>query len=256
MKRISLKRLLREGRYDSLVTGLSNRMLQTIKDSYSAVTNPRGEFGGGKIYFKADEDVPRIDGDEYGHIYFEEIENEKIPLDFYIALRVQWIEGLDDYRKGGDAYNEEGLESDEVPYIEIRFELDPNDVPNIYSEIAMDLRDTIRHEIEHLTQTGWNVKQGKFLPSDQKIRKKIETGKLPAYKYFTLDTEIPAMIQGLYYKAKKSRKPFKDVVNSYLDNFLYMKDTNGTPYITPEDKEKIIATWRKELPKLAIRQEL
>lgn len=231
-------------------------MLSAIKDSYSATKTKSGKFGNKKIYFQKGETVPEIHGDDYSHIYFHEIENEQIPLEFKIALRIQWIEGLDDYRKGGDAYNEQTDDPSDAttdPYIEIRFELDPADVPNIYSDIAMDLRDVIRHEIEHITQTGWNLKSGKYIPSDQDIRRKIESSELPAREYFLLPMEIPAMIQGMYFKAKKSKQPFADIVNNYLDRFIAMKDENGNSYITPDDKEHIISIWRKHIPKLGLR---
>jgi len=249
---ISLKTLVLEGRYDSLVRQLSNRMLAVIKDSYAAVSNGTGEFAGKKIYFKQGESVPEIHGDSYYDVYFEEVENETIPLDFYLALRIQWVEGLDDYRRGGDAYNDQKQDSSEseVPYIEIRFELDPVDVPKIYSSIAMDMRDTLRHEIEHLTQAGWNVKSSKYIPSDQALRRKIESGKLPPARYFTLPQEIPAMIQGMYFKAKKSKKPFAQVVDEYLQLWVDNKT------MTAEEKQSIIDTWKTYLPKLGIKAEL
>lgn len=255
---ISLKTLVLEGRYDSLVRQLSNQLLAVIKDSYAAVSNEAGEFAGKKIYFKQGESVPEIQGNDYYDVYFEEVENETIPLDFYLALRIQWVEGLDDYRRGGDVYNDQKQDSSEskVPYMEIRFELDPTDVPKIYSSIAMDMRDTLRHEIEHLTQAGWNVKSSKYIPSDQALRRKIESGKLPPARYFTLPQEIPAMIQGMYLQAKKSRQPFSKIVNDYLDRFIAIKDENGNSYITPEDKEQILATWRKHVPKLGLKVKL
>ena len=256
---ISLKRLIIEGRYDSIVTALSREMLNAIKSSFESTKTKNGKFAGTKIYFRKGEQVPTIHGDDFDHIYFHEVENEQIPLEFKIALRVQWIEGLDDYRKGGDAYNDQTDDPADAttdPYIEIRFELDPADAPNIYSKVAMDLRDTIRHEIEHITQTGWNLLPGKYLPNDQERRKQIETGELPAREYFLLPMEIPAMIQGMYLQAKKSRQPFSKIVNDYLDRFIAMKDENGNSYITPEDKEQILATWRKHVPKLGLKVKL
>ena len=256
---ISLKHLIIEGRYDSIVSALSREMLNAIKSSYTAVNSKSGKFAGDKIYFRRGEQVPAIDSDEYGHIWFHEVENEQIPLEFKIALRVQWIEGLDDYRRGGDAYNEQTDDPADAttdPYIEIRFELDPADVQSIYSKIAMHLRDTIRHEIEHITQTGWNLLPGKYIPSDQAIRRKIELGELPAREYFLLPMEIPAMIQGMYLQAKKSRQPFSKIVNDYLDRFIAMKDANGDSYITTDDKEQILATWRKHIPKLGLKATL
>ena len=43
---ISMKSLIIEGRYDSLITTLSNKLLQIIKDSYAATTDPDGMFAG------------------------------------------------------------------------------------------------------------------------------------------------------------------------------------------------------------------
>ena len=113
---ISLKPLILEGRYDAMVTQLSRRLLQVVKDSYAAVSNPQGEFAGEKIYFTTQETVPPIDDDSrFRHIYFEEVENETIPLEFYLQLKVQWIQDFDDFRKGGDAYNEVTRNGEEVP---------------------------------------------------------------------------------------------------------------------------------------------
>ena len=248
---ISLKNLIVEGRYDSLVTSLSNKLLSIIKDSYENVDDYTGIFSGQKIYFKQGETVPNIDDDsEFTHIYFEEVENTTIPVEFYLAFKVMWVEGLNDFKYGGDAYNATTRDSAEPPLIEIRFEMDPADYPRILSDVAMHLRDILRHEIEHTTQSGWNTIDGKYIASDQALRKKIESGKMPAARYFTLPKEIPAMIQGLYFKAKKSKQPFKQVVNDYLDLWV----NNGT--LINQDKEYILKTWRDYLPKLAIRQEL
>jgi hypothetical protein len=248
---ISLKALIVEGRYDSLVTSLSNKLLGIVKDSYACVKDPQGKFSGQKIYFKQGESIPNIDDDaEFEHIYFEEVENQNIPLEFYLSLKVMWVEGLNDFKYGGDAYNATSKDSAEPPLIEIRFELDPTDYPNILSDVAMHLRDILRHEIEHTTQSGWNMIDGKYIASDQALRSKIESGKLSPARYFTLPKETPAMIQGLYFKAKKSKQPFKQVVNQYLDIWV----SNGT--LTNQDKEYILKTWREYLPKLAIRQEL
>ena len=248
---ISIKQLFLEGRYDSLVTTLSNKLLGIIKDSYTAVSNPTGEFGGVKIFYRQGETVANIEDDAtQPNVYFEEVENTTIPVEFYLQLKVQWIEGLNDLRYGGDAYNDSKRDAETPPLIEIRFQLDPAEYPKTLSDIAMNLRDTLRHEIEHVTQSGWNTIDGKYISSDAALRNKIESGKLPPARYFTLPKEIPAMLQGLYFKAKKSKQPFKTVVDEYLSMWV----ENGT--ITPQERENILTTWRTYLPKLAIRQEL
>lgn len=249
-----MKTLIVEGRYDALVTKLSNQLLDVIKKSFAATQNERGEFAGVKIHFKQDESRPRIDDDDFKEIFFEEIENETIPAEFYLTLKVQWIDGLNDLRKGGDAYNDDtdydSIDKSTPPLVEIRFEIDPAEYPQVLSEIAMDLRDTLRHEIEHVTQSGWNLKSGKYLPSDMSIRRKIDAGELPAVEYFLLPKEIDANLQGLYLQAKKSRTPFAAVVNLYLDGFVY------AGIISQQEKETILRAWRKRMPALSIRQEL
>jgi len=250
---ISLKNLIVEGRYDSLVTRLSNVLLQIIKDSYSSVESKDGTFAGKRIYYSETDSVPSIDSDDQDHIYFKEVEAPDIPLEFYLSLKVQWISKLDDYRYGGDAFNDstrDPAKADNPPLIEIRFELDPDEYPNTLSNIAMDLRDILRHEIEHITQSGWNVMQSKYLRSDMARRNKIQSGDIETYNYWLLQKEQPAMIQGLYTKAKKLKQPFAQVVNSYLDIWV----NNGV--ISAADKNKIIKKWQLMLPKLGIRQEL
>jgi hypothetical protein len=250
---ISLKNIIVEGRYDSLVTRLSNILLRTIKDSYSATQSTDGTFAGKRIYYSETDTVPPIDSDDQAHIYFEEVEAPDIPLEFYINLKVQWISKFNDYRYGGDAYNDSAKDpakADSPPLIEIRFELDPEEYPNILSEMAMDLRDVLRHEIEHITQSGWNVMQSKYLRSDMARRNKIQSGDIETYNYWLLQKEQPAMIQGLYSKAKKLKQPFALVVNSYLDIWV----NNGT--MSGTDKNTILKKWRSMLPKLGIRQDL
>ena len=232
------------------MTELSRKLLAVVKDSYEAVSSEDGNFAGEKIYYKQSESAPHIESEECPHIYFEEIENNEIPLEFYLTLKVLWKDGLRGFHSGGDAYNETTRNAADAPLIEIRFEIDPNSFPNILSKVALELRDTLRHEIEHITQSGWNLKPSKYLPSDQAMRRKIETGEKPAAGYFLLKKEIPAMIHGLYMKAKKSKTPFAVVVNNYLDNWVL----NNT--ITETEKQKIISTWKSYLPKMGIRQEL
>ena len=82
------------------------------------------------------------------------------------------------------------------------------------------------------------------------MRQRIAVGKKPPWHYFVLKKEIPAMIHGLYFKAKKSKTPFAEVVHEYLDDWI----ENGT--ITDAEKQKVLKVWRSYLPQLAIRQEL
>jgi len=248
---ISMKKILVEGRYDSIVTGLSNRILKVFKDSYSSVNDPGGKFAGQQIYYKSKSDAPAINGNDFENVWFEEVENETIPLEFYIELRIQWIDGLDIKRYtvqevNADAFNEDKRYGDEVPLICIYITADPKDYPNLLSQVAMLLRDSIRHVLEHLTQSGLNTIASKYLKSDQSKRNKIDIGKLPPREYYLLPKEIPAMIQGMYSYAKKTRTPLKQVIAQNLDR----------PDLTDSDREKILSVWRPAAKRLGIKQEI
>ena len=245
-----MKTLLFEGRYESLSRQISRKLISVVKDSYEATNDADGKFLGHKVYYTANESVPDINSTEAPDIYNDEIENNEIPLEFYLTLKLQWIEGFGKMYCDGNAYNDSTIDADEPPMVEVLLKLDPATYPNVLSDVVLELADTIRHEIEHLTQSGWNTKPGKYIPTDVKLRKQIETGKLKPYNYYILPKEIPAMIQGLYNKAKKTRSPFADVVNAHLQTVI------DKGWITPEEAETIKDTWRTYLPKLAIRQEL
>ena len=53
-----------------------------------------------------------------------------------------------------------------------------------------------------------------------------------------------------YFKAKKSRTPFAEVVHEYLNDWIENKT------ITEKEKQKVLKVWRSYLPQLAIRQEI
>jgi hypothetical protein len=113
----------------------------------------------------------------------------------------------------------------------------------MWSTIAMDIRDVLRHELEHLTQGGWNVRDDKEMADDSAIRDMIQKYKILAPKnYFMLDKEVDAMLQGMYFKAKKSRTPFGDVIDDYLDKVG----------LEPEEKEEIKTRWRGRLKALSL----
>ena len=90
--------------------------------------------------------------------------------------------------------------------------------------------------MEHLTQgEGFQQKPGKFMEDDELYRKMIDSELLSKADYFKLEKEIDANLQGMYFRAKKEKRPFKDVINDYLD----------AQDITAEEKEEILNLWRK-----------
>ena len=139
--------------------------------------------------------------------------------------------------------NVDGGADDETDYIVVSFEVNPYELPQALKDISFNLKDVIRHEIEHLTHgEGFMSKSGKYMENDEMIRKMIDMEFLPKSSYFTLEKEVDANLQGMYFRAKKEKRPFRDVIDVYLD----------AQKITPEEKEKIINLWSKRTRALGL----
>jgi hypothetical protein len=214
---------LNEGKYDTLTNQISSDILRAWKQDYDSG-------------FKSSEFYELYDFGPYGLEVEGNIEykpnKEKLTVDG----------GADDSSRKTPAF------------IKADFIVDPKLLPDDFPEIAMNLKDVIRHEIEHITQSGrakagkytrdlktgklkW---QGKDFADDQLIRNMINMEFLPKAEYFKLEKEVDANLQGMYLRAKKERRPFRDVIDDYLD----------AQKITPEEKEEILDLWRTRLPAL------
>ena len=218
--------ILKEGRYDKI----SNKISSDI-------------FNYWKKDFEAGKEASR---------YFENEENEDLEID--IDANITFLPNSEQLTIDGGA--EESTEGSETAYLEIRFEIDPEMLPEFWEEISMNLKDVVRHEIEHMTQAGtfsaggykkvykkvdgkWEETdeyewQGKDFKDDQIFRKMIDMELLPKAEYFKLAKEVDANLQGMYFRAKKEKRPFGDIINNYLD----------AQNITAKEKEEILDLWR------------
>lgn len=137
---------------------------------------------------------------------------------------------------------------DDGDFIIVNIAIDPELLPSFWEEISMTLKDLFRHEIEHLTHNkgGVSTNPSKVMRGDLAKRDKIRAGEKPIGDYFKLKKEVDANLQGMYFRAKKEKKPFADVVNRYLD----------AQDITPQEREEILTLWRNRLPALGLKQTL
>lgn len=140
-----------------------------------------------------------------------------------------------------------GFDSD-GDFIIANIAIDPELLPKFWEEISMTLKDLFRHEIEHLTHNkgGVSSNPAKLMRGDLAKRNKIRAGEKPIADYFKLKKEVDANIQGMYFRAKKEKLPFKTVVNRYLD----------AQDITPQQREEIVSIWRNRMSALGIKQTL
>ena len=217
---IKNSKVMAEGKYDKISNDLSSAIFKVFKNAYDKGKEVKDSFRIG----------PEPDAD-YEH-------NLEFDLNIYMKL------SKDRYSVDGGANAGYDRDGDPIqPLINVVFEL-PKDVN--WKDVSFDIKDVIRHEIEHLTQDGENEKQGKYIPDDQVLRDLIDAGMLDKDEYYKLPKEVDAMIQGMYYKAKKSKTPFSKVVDDYFDK----------AEVTPEERPKIKALWNKRIPALGIKQRL
>jgi hypothetical protein len=197
---------LNEGRYDKITNVISSKIFNQWKEDYN----------NGAEASRVNEFFP--------------FEGEEIDVD----ANISFIPELGGLKVDGGA-------NDYIDYIEVRFEIDPDKLPEFWEEISMNLKDVIRHEVEHLTHGEGDVaKPSKWMEDDTLIRKIIDAKMLPPAQYFKLEKEVDANLQGMYLRAKKEKRAFKDVIDTYLD----------AQDITPEEKVEILDLWRSRLPAL------
>ena len=188
---------LTEGRYDKFTNELSRLAFELIKDGYDVGRKVVDETF---VVGPADEDSDIISDD----------------FEFDFVVQAKYTDDV--YKVDGGANAGFDDDGDEIqPLLSVRFKI-PKDVD--WQTVSFDLKDVIRHELEHLTQDGANLKGGtysknpklvrpsKYMEDDQFIRDMIDAKLLPKSDYFKLEKEVDAMLQGMYFKAKKSRKPF------------------------------------------------
>jgi hypothetical protein len=229
---------LLEGRYDSLTGKISAAVMRKIKET----NNGEEYFDGIKVIYGPEDSVP-------GFIYLIE-KGMYINVDYF----VDEVSGIDVdvvisiIRDEAPVFERDfildGETDDQSSVMYIFVQLTPGSEPRVYPEIAVDLRNLVRHEIEHLTQRGWGEIEGKKMRRNEGVRKRINSNPELYHRYYTLKDEIPANIQGLYSEAKTRKLPFKEVVHRYLDR----KIEQGV--IPPTEKTRIYRLWRAAAQKI------
>ena len=227
-----------EGRYDSLTGKISAAVMRKIKET----NNGEEYFDGVKVIYGPEDSVP-------GFIYLIE-KGMHINVDYFVdevsGIDVEVVISI--IRDEAPVFERDfildGETDDQSSVIYIFVQLTPGSEPRVYPEIAVDLRNLVRHEIEHLTQRGWGEKEGKKMRRNEGVRKRITSNPELYHRYYTLKDEIPANIQGLYSEAKTRKLPFKEVVHNYLDK----KVEQGV--IPSTEKTRIYRLWRAAAQKI------
>ena len=151
------KEVMAEGRYDKLSNIVSSDIFTAWKEGFEQ----------GKIVIDYNESYDAL-GDSF------DVDAKMLLIKGYGKMEVHEDTGAgtDD---GGD-------------YIIVRVIIDPEMLPELWSEISMTLKDVVRHEVEHLTHQGggFTANSAKIMRSDQARRDKIKAGEIPINQYFKL----------------------------------------------------------------------
>lgn len=221
-----------EGKYDRLVGQISADAMRLIKDS----NTPNGEYDGVKIRYTKNDEVPDFNDliDDMQFLEVGDYMDTDTNLDVFVKLviiRDEDPEYTQDFILDGNAD-----EDPSILYIELS--VNPAAEPQCYIELAPEMRNLIRHEIEHLTQRGWNTIPSKEMKRNYAQRIKIQSDPESYYKYYKLKDEVDANLHGIYAEAKTRKKPFQEMVIKFLDDRI----AKG---IVPADRKQEIYTLYK-----------
>jgi hypothetical protein len=205
-----LRRKLYEGRYDMETLLMSRFIIDVFKDEL------------GKEYREKFIDIGKLR-------YSDKDERNAIPYDLELILIPEDIEIL-----GPDPFIINAGADDESFYIQINY--NPDSFPKAYNKLTFEVKDAVRHELEHIGQQNFDKGVKKDLSVD-------DSG-LSTFEYLTLDYEIPAHVQGIYKNAKTQKISFTKALQDFLDE--------RAGELTPDEEAQIKQIYtdyaRKNLP--------
>lgn len=206
-----LKQLITEGRYS-----------QPVRQISMDVMNETMEF------LKSEDEEMEWDAD-YIQNTFDEEDDEEI-----FSVRLYLTKNDFDIAYDIDAAFDFDDENDYVNYLEFNIDINPDlFVDNKINKFLAELKDAIRHEIEHLYQA-----------ENPNKRVKHKKSKTLAQEVLT-PRELPAYIQGFFTQAKTRKMYMDDVIDEWADD---RKDRFKSKKEMDKVKNKLIEFGKKLLP--------
>lgn len=194
---------LQEGRYDAEVTSQSRYIINQFKTNFGVKYEE--ETGG------------NIESLEYT-LEFKFIPSKKLgPIPFI-------VEGEADY---------------DTAAITIKY--NPTVFPKEYNNLIAEVKETLRHELEHIAQL--NFEKG-IRVGDQ------SQDKISLAQYLVLDYEVPAFVQGLYKRAKTKKISLQQAIDEFFD------ERDGE--LTDKEETNVRKVWdrwiRLNLPQIKLNE--
>jgi hypothetical protein len=132
----------------------------------------------------------------------------------------------DAHEMGGAPYSIEAEADDEE--MEIAIDYNPVLFPEEYNNLIAELKETLRHEIEHIVQFN-------FMPGAEELMKKWNDGG-SWVEYLTRPYEIPAFVRGLYKRAKTKKIKLIDAIDEFIEEYI-------DRFEGPEEIEQVRKSW-------------
>lgn len=185
------------GRYDSLVNSITKDVFRYIKNNQQ---EHEGNF------------LDNVSENDFELLGIYDILEDWLPIQIKLVRSAE----LEDIYIDGFSY------TDNNPMIEVIIGLTTYKPIQHFSKLRSEIKNLIRHEIEHLT----HHKQGilptkKTFRDDEYLRENINSNDIrDTYRYFLLAKEVDANIHGLYAAAKDSKKPYRVKVSDWLNGLV------------------------------------
>jgi hypothetical protein len=196
-ERVMLK-LLAESRLDTLARQVVGYIIAVCKLS-SGRLNQRGSLGVKKS-------IPRKEG--------------PIELRLYVKL----------VKSRTDAVNVSGSWSENERVLQISITVGSSEgilLGEHLSLIQQKCYDTVRHELEHSTQSAEMLSGAKVVNRALGPTENIWSDPTAVEAYFTSPAEVAAYVAGIYHAAKRLRIPFIEHVDSLLWNYVKLAKKAG-----------------------------
>jgi hypothetical protein len=215
-----MKNLLSEGRYDKVTTELSREIVDTIKRGSKRLQTRivlfKRTYVDISVYIHYKENHATGDEQVYGATYLNPKDIRKHYSNKRIILHV------------------------EVPK-------DPEARRLGMSDLVPEIKNIVRHEIEHVTQNKFKDRERQgFFSNKRRYPEDIEY-----YEYLMEPYEVEAYVRGLYKKAKTLKQPLNVLLNAWWD---YLESVEVHPDEIRAVKNAWIAYAKKHLPQTPLRQ--
>jgi len=231
----NLREFIKNGNFKEFSSYLPDKLsLEEKKQIYNKLINIKPSIlSEGKYDFEVTTQTRYIINqlkNNLDELYTEETEGEVKGIEYSLIFKlIPTTEVGEDFIISGDT------REDNIITLEIKYNI--NYLPQYINDLISDIKGTLRHELEHLSQFNIPTKPQ---PGDE------DQEDMNIVDYLTSPDEIEAFVQGLYKQSKTKKIPLSQAIEDYLDQ-------NIDEFETKEDYNKVYGIWvnwaKNNLPK-------